>query len=69
MSYKYSVILCTLNSDGADVWETPHEILEKVAEFGYDGVDLDAEPDKIPMEEIQRSTRHCGVVRAESTGR
>lgn len=49
MSYKYSVILCTLASDGVDVWEQPQEILEKVAELGYDGVDLDAEPDKIPM--------------------
>ena len=33
MSYKYSVILCTLSSDGADVWETPREILETIAKF------------------------------------
>ena len=52
MSYKYSVILCTLNSVGHDVWKTPREILEYVAELGYDGVDLDAEPDKIPMEKF-----------------
>ena len=52
MSRKYSVILCTLATDGADVWETPREILETVAELGYDGVDLDAEPDKIPMEKF-----------------
>lgn len=52
MSYKYSVILCTLMSDGHNVWETPGEILEKVAALGYDAVDLDAEPDKIPMEKF-----------------
>ena len=52
MSRKYSVILCTLATDGADVWETPRELLETVADLGYDGVDLDAEPDKIPMEKF-----------------
>ena len=52
MSYKYSVILCTLASDGHDVWKTPREILETIAEYGYDGVDLDAEPDKIPMDKF-----------------
>ena len=46
MSYKYSVILCTLTSDGANVWETPGPILEEIASRGYDGVDVDAEPDR-----------------------
>ena len=53
MSFKYSVILCTLNTDGADVWKTPREVLEPIAEAGYDGVDVDAEPDKIPPEKFQ----------------
>ncbi len=53
MGYKYSVILCTLATDGADVWKTPREILEPIAEAGYDGIDVDAEPDKIPAEKFQ----------------
>ena len=47
MGHKYSVILCTLASTGGNVWEKPREVLEAVAEAGYDGVDLDAEPDRI----------------------
>ena len=47
MSHKYSVILCTLAPDGANVWENPREVLEPIAEAGYDGVDMDAEPDRI----------------------
>ena len=47
MTHKYSVILVTLASDGGNVWERPREVLETVAEAGYDGVDLDAEPDRI----------------------
>ena len=47
MGHKYSVILCTLASSGGNVWEKPREVLEAVAEAGYDGVDLDAEPDRI----------------------
>ncbi len=47
MAFKYSVILCTLATDGIDVWKTPGPILEHIAELGYDGVDVDAEPDKI----------------------
>lgn len=53
MSHKYSVILCTLVSDGVDVWKTPREVLEPLAEMGYDGVDVDAEPDKIPAEKFE----------------
>ena len=53
MSYKYSVILCTLATDGVDVWKTPREVLEPIAEAGYDGVDMDAEPDKIPVDKFQ----------------
>ena len=29
------------------VWENPREVLETIAAAGYDGVDLDAEPDRI----------------------
>jgi sugar phosphate isomerase/epimerase len=47
MGHKYSVILCTLASSGGNVWEKPREVLEAVAQAGYDGVDLDAEPDRI----------------------
>jgi sugar phosphate isomerase/epimerase len=47
MAHKYSVILVTLASDGGNVWERPQEVLETVAGAGYDGVDLDAEPDRI----------------------
>lgn len=53
MVMKYSVVLCTLRGFGehlapqANVWEHPHEVLGAIAEFGYDGVDLDAEPDRI----------------------
>ena len=47
MSHKYSVILVTLASDGGNVWERPREVLETVGNAGYDGVDLDAEPDRI----------------------
>ena len=48
MSHKYSVVLANLAEDGGDVWENPQEVLETIAEAGYDGVDLDAEPDRIP---------------------
>ena len=46
MTNKYSVILVTLAGDGGNVWEKPQEVLETVAAAGYDGVDLDAEPDR-----------------------
>ncbi len=49
MAFKYSVILCTLTSQ-IDFWQHPREVLETIAELGYDGVDIDAEPDKIPMD-------------------
>ena len=52
MTYKYSVILCTLATDGADVGQTPGPILELVASQGYDGIDVDAEPDKISSEKF-----------------
>ncbi len=47
MAHVYSVILATLASDGGDVWERPREVLETIAAAGYQGVDLDAEPDRI----------------------
>ena len=54
MSHKYSVILCTLAPDGGNVWEKPSLVLEAIAEAGYDGVDLDAEPDRIPLEKFNQ---------------
>ena len=56
---KYSVVLRTLHGFGeylaadANVWEHPHEVLRAVAEAGYDAVDLDAEPDRIPHERFE----------------
>ncbi len=47
MTHKYSVILCTLAASGGNVWEDPRTVLETIATAGYDGVDLDAEPDRI----------------------
>ena len=60
MSHKYSVVLANLAEDGGDVWKKPREVLEAVAEAGYDGVDLDAEPDRIP-EEGTRGTQEGQV--------
>ena len=54
MVHKYSVILVTLAGDGGNVWEKPQEVLETVAEAGYDGVDLDAEPDRIDPQEFNK---------------
>ena len=50
MANKYSLIVCTLATDDLDILETPREHLEPIAKAGYDGVDVDAEPDKIPVE-------------------
>lgn len=47
MAHKYSVILATLAASGGNVWEDPTTVLETIAAAGYDGVDLDAEPDRI----------------------
>jgi sugar phosphate isomerase/epimerase len=44
--FKYSVVLGTLKTAGCDVWEKPREVLQMVADAGYDGVDIDAEPDR-----------------------
>ncbi len=54
MAYNYSVILVTLASDGGNVWEKPQEVLETVADAGYDGVDLDAEPDRIDPQQFNK---------------
>ena len=57
MAHKYSVVLITLSSSpGGDVWKNPKEVLETVAELGYDGVDLDAEPDRIPRKNLMKSS-------------
>ena len=57
---KYSVVLCTLCGIGhdrvaaADVWENPRGVLETIAAAGYDGVDVDAEPDRIAPQSFER---------------
>jgi sugar phosphate isomerase/epimerase len=53
MPHKYTVILCTLVPDGANVWENPREVLEPIAEAGYDGIDMDAEPDRISEKQFK----------------
>ena len=53
MAFKYSVILTTLAMVGGDAWENPREILQMVADAGYDGVDVDAEPDRIAPQRMQ----------------
>lgn len=49
MDLKYSVVLNTLNTGdtGCSVWEHPLAVLETIADAGYDGVDMDGEPDRI----------------------
>ena len=49
MDLKYSVVLNTLNTGdaGCSIWEHPNEMLETIAAAGYDGVDMDGEPDRI----------------------
>ena len=67
---KYSVVLRTLHGFGeflaadANVWKHPREVLEAVAAAGYDGVDLDAEPDRIDharFEEVHEISRSLGL--------
>jgi sugar phosphate isomerase/epimerase len=53
MDHKYSVILCTLAPDGGNVWKNPREVLEPIAEAGYDGIDMDAEPDLISEKQFK----------------
>ena len=45
--FKYSVVLAALAFAGSNVWDNPHEVLEMVAQAGYDAIDIDAEPDRI----------------------
>jgi len=49
MDMKYSIVLNTLNTGdtGCSVWEHPQEVLQTITDAGYDGVDMDAEPDRI----------------------
>lgn len=56
MDLKYSVVLNTLNTGdaGCSVWTHPDEILRFVAEAGYDGVDLDGEPERIERERFHK---------------
>ncbi|MBM3774147.1 MAG: sugar phosphate isomerase/epimerase [Acidobacteria bacterium] len=53
MKMKYSVVLATLATTGGNVWEKPREVLEAIAGAGFDGVDLDAEPDRIPAKKFE----------------
>ncbi len=54
MDMKYSVVLNTLNTGdaGCSVWKNPHEVLQTIADAGYDGVDMDAEPDRIDRKQF-----------------
>lgn len=49
MDLKYSVVLNTLNTGdtGCSVWTHPQEMLQAIADAGYDGIDMDGEPDRI----------------------
>lgn len=58
---KYSVVLCTLAISGGNVWKNPGEILETAARVGLDGVDIDAEPDRI---DHKRFNEVCGIARS-----
>ena len=63
-AFKYSVLLPTLVDCGANVWEKPREVLEAIAQAGYDGVDIDAEPDKIDggrFKEVVDMARDMGL--------
>ena len=68
MAHKYSVILVTLASDGGNVWERPREVLETVAGAGYDGVDLDAEPDRIDARLFNEVASMAASLGLEDTG-
>ena len=58
MAHKYSAVLITLSSSpGGDVWKNPREVLETIAEAGYDGVDVDAEPDRISQKQFEEVIR------------
>lgn len=66
MPIKYSVVLGTLRSgdQGCDVWKHPNQVLEAILEAGYDGVDIDAEPDRISnssYEEMKKLTSSLGL--------
>ena len=54
MALKYSVVLNVLTTGdaGCSVWEHPHKVLEAIAEAGYDGVDMDAEPDRVDRKQF-----------------
>ena len=56
MKMKYSVVLATLATDGGDVWKKDREVLETVAHAGFDCVEIDAEPDRIPRQRYKEVT-------------
>jgi sugar phosphate isomerase/epimerase len=64
VALKYSVILATLAMAGANVWQQPREVLEAVADAGYDAVDIDGEPNRIapaPMTEVVETAHSLGL--------
>jgi sugar phosphate isomerase/epimerase len=54
MGLKYSVVLNTLNTGdtGCSVWTHPREMLKTISDAGYDGVDMDGEPDRIDRQQF-----------------
>ena len=61
---KYSIVVDTLATFGLSIWEKPREVLEMVANAGYDAVDFTAEPDRIDLKvyrEIAGMVRSLGL--------
>ena len=67
MDMKYSVVLNTLNTGdtGCSVWEHPHEVLQTIADAGYDGVDMDGEPDRIDRNQFNEVRDHRRDIRCD----
>ena len=61
MAFRYSVVLPVLALIENKLPEKPADVLEMVARAGYDGIDVDAEPDKI---EARSLARFIGKARA-----
>ncbi len=68
MARKYSIVLSTLVSGGGDVWKAPDEVLETIAEAGYDGVDFDSNPDGIDPEQFGRVTDRAKALGLKTPG-
>ena len=68
MAFKYSVILPVLALGGGDVWERPREVLKMIARAGYDGIDIDAEPDRIDQRRFREVTEMAGSLGLKVAG-